>query len=128
MAGVGVIAFGNSGVIYQNQTAGSACLVAEAEGHLIPLSNDAPPNDYGASLEAKLSELFAGVDAVDSSVAAAIDALFASHPNTSCVSVDRERMADSREAWVYVLLSQNEFSPFDGFDAYRGVLTWPNSD
>ena len=51
------------------------------------------------------------------------------------ISVDRERLKDSHEGWVYVIVSgdetaDNSLSLFSHFSPYprAGVLTWANSD
>ena len=90
-----------------------------------------------------------GRQGVSAEIADVIDEVLASKRSTSFVKVDRTRLGDSWEAWVYVLIGSpgeadlvvgdqveaaaeasagTYFGPLQGFGHVRGVLTWENSD
>jgi len=122
-----------SGVSYQNQVAGVACLHVELEGVLSPL-------DVGPEIAQKIQAgpYPAGHVGISAETADDLDAALASGPGTRFIKVDRARMDQSSEAWVHVVVDSPEtdvpslsgpyFGPIYGFGAGRGVLTWPNSD
>jgi hypothetical protein len=132
----GVIVECPSGVRYRNQVGGNACFQAEEEGVLAPLELNQEAED-----RLETGPYPGGGAALTDAHADAIDGILASHPNTSFLKVDRARLRDSMEAWVYVILVTPEststsadlektryFGPVYGFGATKGVLTWPNSD
>ncbi|TLU67238.1 hypothetical protein FE810_02850 [Thalassotalea litorea] len=49
-------------------------------------------------------------------------------PETTAIHVDSSKISDSYEAWVHVIVEENNFSDFSGFGEFKGVLTWCNSD
>ena len=76
-----------------------------------------------------------------------IDQLFANQPNLSFIKVDRNRLRESHEAWVHVLLHETSspitqalgregqlrtmtLAVFSGFGQppLEAILTWANSD
>src|SRR5689334_14638654 len=85
-----------SGVIYENQVDGVVCRQAEIEGVLAPI-DIAPAN--GERIMALPYTLGRGQPA---EIADAIDAVLASEPGARYLRVDRARLNDSREAWVFV--------------------------
>lgn len=145
------------GCSYYNQTGGYSCRQAWAEGLLVPL----PPHD--GVTEQALDQIF-GPDGkyrgccserIDGDDADRIDALLAKHHPAFCgeqiIRVDRERLADSWEAWVHVRIGRHParpprlplalggpaplgtaenafFWPFYGLPSDEAILTWPNSD
>ncbi len=120
-----------SGVVYQNQVGGTACWQAEQEGILAPLE---------LTPETKLAELpfVPGGEGITQELADAMDALLAGEPTSRAVKVDRARVGECWEAWIYVTVDSPEsaepsvsgdhFGYMLGFGRVRGVLTWPNSD
>lgn len=130
----GIIVLRPSGVYYSNQTGGYACLHPMVEGIFVPLG------DEMADQEKKLCDYFTGpkwagwcCDGIDGETADFIDALMSKTGSTRGISVDRSRMRDSHEAWVYVDLRCSEEQPcwkveVSGFGICKGVLTWENSD
>lgn len=121
-----------SGVLYSNQAGGVVCAQPEIEGVLAPIDLG-PENverimrlDYGAGsgLEVELAD--------------AIDEVLSSESGARYLRVDRARLEESMEAWVFVVAS----TPTDtvlqlegpywgaafGFGDAKGVLTWHNSD
>lgn len=142
--GVGIILDYPSGVTFSNQTGGTSCLHPEMEGVYIPLRNDyRPPDGPLLSPEIDLTRYFEGPkhrgagagDGIDIEDADFIDSILDGARLRSCVSVDRNRLAASHEAWIHVIISADESSDpglaiFAGFTPYPrpGVLTWCNSD
>jgi hypothetical protein len=112
-----VILLSEDGVVYSNQAGGSACMQPREKGFLIPISNDPPLADlHKSSLPFKLMEVCRDLIGIDSEVADALDSVLAAELEYP-ILVDRSRIGESMEAWVYVL-----------FDERKGLLTWPNSD
>lgn len=115
-----------SGVAYTNQVAGHGCEHPSVEGALCPLGPD-PGNE----LMHKLSSVFSGSwHPPNERQIAMLDATFVRF-GYQCLSVDRSRDMDSREAWIYVQVTPpltpllgNVVSGVTG----SAVLTWPNSD
>lgn len=126
--GVVAVILEESGVVYTNQTCGGACMQPREEGVLIPFNNDPPLDEPEQSLEFKLSKLLANVERMTPEYADRIDAILAEFPTTRWARVDRSRLKDSHEAWVYVDLREDEFSSLKDFGECKAVLTWPNSD
>lgn len=122
-----------SGVIYRNQVGGVTCWEAELEGVLAPL-------DLGdKDVERIMDFSYKPGHGLSVENADAIDAILAANPPTRHVTVDRDRLAESLEAWVHVivatedesangLLGPNYFGAALGFGTVKAVLTWLNSD
>ena len=117
-----------SGVIYTNQVGGASCAKPKEEGFLIPFNDDAPLDQPEGALVKRLSALLENYMYLKDEEADAIDAILASYPDTACARVDRTRLRDSMEAWVYVDIEEPHDSLFQGFGRCKAVLTWPNSD
>lgn len=142
---------------YSNQTGGHSCQQSWAEGLLVPLKDVA-----GKTIDS-LMALFAEhskhqgwcANGLDDDDPEQIDAILAEHhhafKSTRVITVDRERLGDSWEAWVHVRIgehpqrhprlplslggpaplgsAQNAFSwPFFGLPTTEAILTWDNSD
>ncbi len=123
--GLGLIIACLSGVNYTNQVAGYACLHPELEGVYIPL----PASGVG-----KLESYFTGpkwngrcYEAIDEETADFVDAILAELGLGSCLRVDRDRFAESWEAWIRVKVGMNSVH-WLGLNQGDGVLTWENSD
>jgi hypothetical protein len=123
-----------SGVVYQNQVGGTACWQAEQEGILAPL-------ELWPETKKRIFELqfIPGAQGITLDFADALDALLAGEPTSAAVRVDRARLGECWEAWIYVTVdSPVSAEPLVvwrdypgsvlGFGRVRGVLTWPNSD
>jgi len=141
--GTGVIIEHPTGVFYSNQSGGTGCLHPKIEGIFVPFGNDvlldghrfiSPENDLGSYFEgAKYGGTGAtlGIDYEDADV---IDAILAKARVDQWIEVDRSRLKESCEAWVFVMILQDEkddgLSICSGFGPYpkRGVLIWGNSD
>lgn len=129
--GAGVILACPTGVVYQNQVGGHACLQRQLEGAYAPLDGEL------TSLEDTLVRHFAAPRAsraLQAQDADLIDAaLDRAHPIGRQVRVDRARLGDSCEAWVWVEVrapTAGDRFPLLQFAGERlsGVLTWANSD
>jgi hypothetical protein len=115
-----------SGVLYVNQTGGYSCKHPRVEGVLI-----LPPREIRLG---ELTTYFTGpphfgwcdhgigimdADAID----AFIDGLYG-----GCeLKVDRAKLGESQEAWVWVTITNPALVGF-GDAPLSAVLTWPNSD
>jgi hypothetical protein len=128
MCGVAAIILENSDVIYYNQTGGNACLSSEAEGFLVFFNNDPPLASPELSFEYQLTQLFNDVEIVTEELATKMDQILASYPPTAGAKVDRHKMNESHEAWVYIVIEETEQSIITGFGNCKAVLTWTNSD
>ena len=134
LTGLGLIISHPSGVIYSNQTGGYACDHRELKGVFVPLT-DADVDQY-----APLDEHFYSgpkwrghcYNGIDEETAAVVDGILATSYLTRRLSVDREKLASSDEAWIYVIIAPHEGNDdrqtFHGYPSGVGVLTWPNSD
>jgi Family of unknown function (DUF6210) len=121
-----------SGVVYENQVGGVACSRGELEGVLVPVGLPAGDAERFMALP------FPGAAALNADVADRIDEILASVPFARYLKVDRNRLRESCEAWVFVLAEIPADSTFQlygpyfgaprGFGPAGGVLTWPNSD
>jgi hypothetical protein len=117
-----------SGVMYQNQTCNHACRQRRAEGVLVPLI-DIPLDEPRCPLEHALADLeWWPVQGIDSERADRIDAILQRWRATVGIRVDRSRLHESEEAWVYTIVEPNGTAVYDGFGTRRAILTWSNSD
>ncbi|MCB1277693.1 DUF6210 family protein [Prosthecobacter sp.] len=122
----GLIIACKSGVTYTNQVGGYACRHPEIEGVFVPLPG---------SMSEKLDAHFTGpkwcghcYDAIDDETASTVDEILAELAFVSTtVRVDRKKLADSCEAWIWVTISSNGYL-WPGLSEENGVLTWGNSD
>ena len=132
----GIIISYPTGVTYSNQTGGTSNLQPELEGCLVPLPEvhpDKVPPDKILAIHfsgPKWRETGAtsGIDTEDADL---IDALLNDCRLSGIVKVDRSKLKESHEAWVFIqILNDDPGNAFSGFDPYPrvGVLTWSNSD
>jgi len=127
---VGLIVLARTSVWYQAQTGGYACFQDRAEGFYIPLSYEVV--DHYVGLHRYFAEHSPGVrsEGVDDAAAKFIDAELSRLPGHAGITVDRERLSASREAWVHVLVAEPTLELLlQGFPApVAAILVWPNSD
>lgn len=103
--GLGLIVLGESGVLYTNQTGGYACLHPAAEGWYVPLVDSR--YDQDAALKAYFSgppwngECAEGITTADADF---VDRLLQSSTVSAFLHVDRERLSNSHEAWLHVMV------------------------
>ena len=126
--GVLAIILRPSGVTYTNQTGGMLCWQPSAEGVLVPFNGDNLPEQFEQSLAYELRSLLWDVSRLDAEFADKLDAIFGASINTRMARVDRSRLADSHESWIYVDLDEPEDALIAGFGRCKAVLTWSNSD
>ena len=134
MPGMSLLVPARSGIVYANQTGGHHCYQQEVEGHLLPLFN----TFEGLEQDRMLGELFTGPkwsgwcgEGIDSETADFVDRILKMTPHTDWLAVDRTRLVDSHEAWVYVLPKEHRNTETIEFRDFRfecGILTWQNSD
>lgn len=131
--GIGLILLWPSGVFYSNQTGGYACLQPRIEGIFVPL------HDELVDQEQMLYDYFTGpkwrgacINGIDEETASHIDHVLNLSFHTSFLRMDRERLNESHEAWVYVdvlnVAEHVDSRPVVGFSTRKGILTWSNSD
>lgn len=130
----GVIIVQPSGAFYTHETGGYSCRWELAEGVFAPLRRS-PDEDQ----ELLLSTYFTGPkwngwcsDGIDEATADYVDHVMSLSPESSFIKVDRTRLPDSKEAWIYVNVHEPvEFpdnAPLYGFGECQGILVWRNSD
>ena len=107
-----LILLDSDGAKYINQVGGTACLQKSEYGYLFPISND----HNGGLLDIKLSEACRDLATLTQESALKLQSCL-SHLVELDIKVQTSRLAQSSEAWVYVLSSRGE-----------AVLTWCNSD
>jgi hypothetical protein len=143
--GFGLIVEWPSGVIYSNQTGGTSCLHPEFEGVFVPLRNDyqppdgpmlSPENELLAYFEGPKHEGTGATGGLDEEDVEFITGVLTKWRLDSVIELDRSRLRESHEAWVYVTVLRGEgdrdladlalfaLPPYPR----RGVLTWSNSD
>lgn len=123
----------STGVVYRNQVGGVVNVQERMEGVLVPI-------ELSDALEAALDERWfqSGRAGITLECADRIDAVFLKRPALAFLRVDRKRIHESSEAWVYVTIAgvpekddgsdPGYCGPIFGIGDGRGVLTWANSD
>ena len=128
--GLGVIVLKDSGVWISNQTGGHGCLHPAEQGIYIPILK-------AERYLQKFSEFFYSgpkwqgwcTQGIDNETADFLDNFFAENFWTKYLKVDRTRLEDSHEAWVYVNIAATQKEDlFYRFGNCQGVVTWENSD
>lgn len=140
--GTGLIIKWPTGIFYSNQAGGTFCIAPKEEGFLVPFGNDANENNIFISKEDDLCKYFTGPEVPDEGAihgiseknADDIDDLLSGQMFMVTIKVDRKKLKESHEAWVHVLIYQNNINEalchFRGFNSFplKGVLIWNNSD
>ncbi|WP_417387137.1 DUF6210 family protein [Gimesia sp.] len=136
-AGTALVIPHPTGIVYSNQAGGHACLQPQAEGFLVPIANDvglAPAHDF-RSPENELFHYFTELCSCGAMLTEAdaqmIESIMHQLPQWSGLSVDRDRLDDSVEAWVFVKVAEpkRKLTIVDGLNyPVRAILTWTNSD
>lgn len=133
--GLGLIISWNTGVVYSNQTGGTSCLRPSYEGVYVAVRNDyAIDQNRFLSPEIELSDHFVNsyggmgaVGGINYKDVEFVNSVLSK--NLLNIEVDTTLLQESHEAWVNVLiLNNNEL--FTGFTPFprKAVLTWCNSD
>ena len=131
--GIGVIIAHPTGVLYTNQVGGYACDHPSMEGAFVPLMD--PNIDQQKALE----DHFTGpkwrghcYNGIDVETADVVDGVLATSPLTRRLTVNRDMLNESEEAWIHVRIApdaeENGYEEFHGFPSGLGVMTWENSD
>jgi hypothetical protein len=115
--GLGLIILAPSDVLYSNQAGGTCCLQPQEEGFFLPL------HDESRGQEQMLLDYFrkpgapsAAPEGLDSKTADFVDEVLFVSETTRFLKVDRMRLRDSVEAWVYVEVSDQPDEPPIAFD------------
>jgi len=112
-----------SNVVYLNQTGGLLCHQRYARGIFVFVENW---NKSLLKIIAPYMENVVGLTAKDADF---LDAAFADTDNADHISVDRTKLEQSAEAWIFVKINPDAGSDYySGFSAKAGILTWENSD
>ena len=113
----------SSEVTYFNQVAGHSCSQRYAKGVFV-FVDDEPPKLYKTIAPYMTNRYTLSVEDADF-----LDAAFADSDCATHLSVDRTKLEESAEAWVYVKIDPDvENLSYTGFNAGAGILTWDNSD
>ena len=128
---VGIVVAYPSGVVYANQTGGYSTCHPSMEGVFVPLPR-------AGELQAALDEHFFDgpkwegycFNGIDAETADFIDQLLATLPPTRSITVNRDRLRESMEAWIHLTIGRqvDDDAAFSGLDGHAAVLTWENSD
>ncbi|UKS27507.1 DUF6210 family protein [Paenibacillus sp. HWE-109] len=113
-----------SGVFYYNQVGGYSCLQPSVEGILAILDDDTK------LLLKNLSDYCFNKTKLTIEDANFLDDLLRTNRAGEFMSIDRERLDDSMEAWLNVIIDNETMDKafLNGFDEDKGILTWSNSD
>jgi transcriptional antiterminator Rof (Rho-off) len=118
----------SSGIVYETQTAGIACRDGRAEGVLIPIAGHTLEEDILQYIYKKYNEHCWDLDVAD---ADHIDFAFQKNYDTKYFTVNRDKLKESREAWIHITIqypSDYKWPLFKGVSANQAILTWKNSD
>lgn len=125
--GLGVVVLGPSGTLYANQCGGLACHHPEAEGTYVPLGPAPPELEAHFAAGKWQGRCYAGID--DDTARFVEDQLAINvFGGEFLVVVDRSRLADSEEAWIFVTILPCEHAILAPHAGARGILVWQNSD
>ena len=116
-----------TGAIYTNQAGGHACLHPEMEGAFVPFEI---PDEIQCYFFGEKWNCWC-YECIDAETADFMDGILASSDFIGKIRVDRDRLEDSCEAWVFVTFPADlhpDDLPYSGFPSGLGVLTWGNSD
>ncbi len=129
LGGLALIVPASTGIVYQNQTGGYACLPSRQEGYLVPFAGDVTEKCK------RLLAHFTGSkwggwcsERIDEETADLIDSILADMPGRDHIIVDRAKLDTSWEAWVHVRIAGPLFALVEHAHPEEAILTWPNSD
>lgn len=138
--GVGLVIPWPSNVVYVNQTTGYHCFQSHVEGVYVPLDSYIVPKSKSdmSDLATKLFRYFEGPphkgwgapDGITEKDADFIDSVLHERKFGEAIAVDRDRLKESHEAWVYVKILGDVDEYLLHFEPYprEAILTWPNTD
>lgn len=129
LGGLALIVPASTGIVYQNQTGGHACLPSRQEGYLVPFAGDVTPKCE------RLLAHFTGPkwggwcsERIDEETADLVDSILADMPGRDQIIVDRTKLDTSWEAWVHVKIVGPLLALVEHASPEEAILTWPNSD
>lgn len=135
--GLGLIISYPTGVLISTQTGGTACLHPEIEGIYLPLANDYYTDTKEFfSPEIELSEYFVSqyhrsgaVNGISLKDVQVIETILNKYNLSSFIEVDRKKLLQSHESWIWVKLQQTNNMLLSNFTfPLSAILTWNNSD
>lgn len=135
--GAGLVIIYPTGITVSNQTGGSACLQSFEEGFYLPMANDClVESDQLTGPEKELAKYFSAryfgtgaTDGINDADAIAVENILGQYNLRGIIKVDRHKLKQSHEAWIYVTIKSDGFALLSYFDTdLNGVLTWNNSD
>ena len=113
----------SSDVTYFNQTTGFSCHQRKTKGVFVFVDDDVKELYNVIALYMTNKEKLSVEDADF------LDTAFTSSYGAKHLSVDRTKLGESGEAWIYVKIDPHvENGSYAGFSAETGILTWDNSD
>jgi len=134
--GLGLIINYPTGIIFTNQTGGTACHQSSCEGIYLPICNDITIDEnklLSPSIElekyfAKSKHLGHGATSgLDMDDYDRINEILNQYHLSEFISIEKDSLVKSHEAWIYVKVKNHNL--IDNFPAnLRGILTWNNSD
>ena len=138
-AGLCLIISHPSGVWYEAQVGGYACFHPQMEGVYVPVWEAFPDPQETALYEYFTGPKWVGhcYHGIDDETADFIDRVLSSSAYTQNLTVNRHRLKECMEAWVYVTIASAADEAghlvvngwdFSDFRTTDGVLTWQNSD
>jgi uncharacterized protein DUF6210 len=119
----GLILPRSTGVIFTNQVGGHACNHPQQEGIFIPLDDG-----IGRPTRHVFAQHFTGSWATLMEKDAIVIDRAMRKGHLEFIQVDRSKLNDSLEAWVYVTLDLAATDYLIDIGTNRGILTWQNSD
>lgn len=129
LAGPALIVPLKTGVTYRNQTGGHSCYQMEIEGYLAPIAGER------TEFLERLSSHFSGPKwggwcshGIDVETADEIDRLLTEYTHREEIVVDRNRLQECCESWIYGKLQGRLKSLIENSIPTSAILTWPNSD
>lgn len=123
----GLIVLDKNGAVYTSQVFGNSCDQVSARGFFVPL-DETLPEIIPEPIEDALGKLLANASYLSEREADDVDVLLARYVETNFLRVDREMLAKSGEAWIYVDVMPGGGCPLKGSGPWKGVLVWANSD
>lgn len=114
--GLGLIILRPSGVFYSNQTGGHYCLQSKGEGIFVPVHDECKEQEknllqyFTTERQEKIKERPMKYSLYNED-ADFIDSVLDLSVATKVLRVDRERLDDSHEAWVYVTVADQPLEP-----------------
>lgn len=109
---LGLLILCESGVLYTNQAGGVSCMQPSEEGMLALIEDDYKMNSSLYKIARHLKNAV-GLTEEDADF---IDNVFRNNTSTSFLTVDRDRLANSMEAWLYVIIGDQPNEPLDAYD------------